>query len=99
MPELTWTETDVYNAREAGVILHTPNTTREDIDAEFKTNPSDLHVVEYMIGDTLYCDAARSYRTSKIFNVFYDRLKEVDGKIISITQFHGRINPRLWNPN
>ena len=58
--------------------------------------PQDLMLVEYEIGDTLYCDAVRSATQTAVFDVFYDKVTAAGGKIISLTRMIGLIPPKLY---
>ena len=33
-----------------------------------------IHLIEYRIGETLYCDAVRCYKKVPIFDVYFDKL-------------------------
>ena len=58
--------------------------------------PTDIHIVEYTIGGDLYFDSVRAYKTVDIFDVYYDKLKTVNGELITITNGFGRIKPKLF---
>ena len=58
--------------------------------------PTDIHLIEYEIGDVLYCDAVRAYKMVDIFDVYYDKLAKVNGRIVSITSGYGSVKPKLW---
>lgn len=91
---LTWTDEDRATATRSEVYLFSTGVDREDI----KKNPdlpTDIHIVEYQIDETLYCDAVRSPKKINIFDVYYDRLKGV-GTIISISSGYGTVNPKMW---
>ena len=57
--------------------------------------PTDIHLIEYRIGETLYCDV-RCYKKVPIFDVYFDKLNPLGGKIISITNGYGKIKPKLF---
>ena len=59
--------------------------------------PTDIHLVEYTIDGTLYVDSVRAYKAVDIFDPYYDKLKEVGGELISITNGYGRIKPKLFS--
>lgn len=58
--------------------------------------PQDLLLIEYEIGETLYCDAVRSATQVAAFDVFYDKVSAAGGKILSITNMIGLIPPKLY---
>ena len=58
--------------------------------------PTDIHLVEYSIGDTLYFDSVRAYKAVDIFDPYYDKLKALGGELISITSGYGNIKPKLF---
>ena len=58
--------------------------------------PTDIHLIEYEINGTLYCDAVRAYKKVDIFDVYHDKLVKVNGKVISITSGYGNIKPKLF---
>ena len=61
-----------------------------------KELPTDIHLVEYTIGDDLYVDACRAYKKVDIFDTYYDKLKEVGGTLVAITNGFGNIKPKLF---
>ena len=77
------------------VIIHSQNTTAKDLDE--KALPSDIHIVEYEEEGNLYSDAVRAYKMSDIFDIYYDKLKPVGGRIISITSGYGNLKPNMYN--
>ena len=58
--------------------------------------PTDIHLVEYTVGETLYVDSVRAYKAVDIFDPYYDKLKEVGGTVLSITNGYGNIKPKLF---
>ena len=58
--------------------------------------PQDLLLIEYQIGETLYCDACRAAKKVDAFDVFYDKVSAAGGTIISITGMIGNIPPKLY---
>jgi len=61
--------------------------------------PTDIHLIEYEMNGVLYCDAVRAFKLSDVFDVYYDKLNKMNGKIISITNGYGTISPKLWKGN
>jgi len=77
------------------------NIHQQDIDPSTLNQselPTDIHLVEYEVEGKLYVDAIRAYKMSDIFDGYYDKLKPLGGKMISITSGHGTIKPKLYNP-
>lgn len=60
--------------------------------------PTDIHIVEYTLGDKTYYDAVRAHKAVDIFDIYYDKTKEVGGKVIAIRNGYGKIKPKLYNP-
>ena len=72
---------------------------RQEVDPSELDNkelPSDIHLVEYTIGDDLYVDACRAYKKVDIFDAYYDKLSKVGGTLISITSGFGNIRPNMF---
>lgn len=61
--------------------------------------PTDIHIVEYTIGDKTYYDAVRAHKAVDIFDIYYDKTKQLGGKVIAIRNGYGKIKPKLYNPN
>ena len=59
--------------------------------------PTDLHLVEYEVDGDLYVDSVRAYKLVDIFDPYYDKLKLVNGTLISITSGYGKVRPNLYN--
>ena len=89
---LKFTETDKlkFNIFQQGVKAGELN------DSEL---PTDIHMVEYEVNGKLYCDAVRAYKVVDVFDGYYDKLKQFDGTLISITNGHGKLNPKLYQGN
>ena len=94
---ITWSEEDRIAADRCGVKIFIVNTTEEDVIAENKTLPTDVHLVEYTVGGETYYDAPRAYKTVDIFDAYYDKLAPIGGKIVSIRNGYGNIKPKLWS--
>lgn len=91
-----WTEEDRTEAKRRGVSIMFSNTTIEDVKAQAKELPSDVHVIKYeMDGEVLY-DAVRASKRVDIFDIYYDRLKTMNGKVLHISIGYGTIKPKLW---
>ena len=61
--------------------------------------PSDLHLIEYKVGEEFRVDGVRAYKMSDIFDFYHDWLSEEseDFSIVSIKRGYGSIKPRLFN--
>ena len=57
--------------------------------------PSDIHLVTYTKGEETIVDAVRAYTKVDIFDVFYDKLKDV-ATIQSIESGYGKIRPNIY---
>ena len=62
-----------------------------------KQLPTDVHRVEYTINEETVVDAVRAYKKSDIFDVYYDKLKTINGLVIDIKNGYGSIKPKLFN--
>ena len=58
--------------------------------------PTDIHLVEYTVGETLYVDSVRAYKKADIFDAYHDKLAD-KGKVISITNGYGKVKPKLFS--
>ena len=91
---LKWETEELETLKQREVIIFSANIKREELnDSEL---PTDIHLVEYRIGETLYCDAVRCYKKVPIFDVYFDKLKRLGGTLISITNGYGKIKPNLF---
>ena len=70
------------------------NIDRENFDD--KGLPTDIHLVEYTVGDVLYVDVVRAYKLVDIFDPYYDKLKTLGGELISITNGYGNLRPNMY---
>ena len=66
-------------------------------DMDESSLPTDIHLVEYEVGDTLYVDMVRAYKKVDIFDTYYDKLNTIGGTLLAITNGFGRIKPKLFN--
>lgn len=92
---LSWTEVDIQVAQKKEVIIHQQNTKEEDLVQ--KELPSDIHMVYYTHDDKEYSDAVRAARKADIFDIYYDKLKLVGGKLNSIENGFGNLRPNMYN--
>jgi hypothetical protein len=94
---LSWTEVDLEVAKKNDVIIHQQNIKEEDLIQ--KELPSDIHMVYYKHDGKEYSDAVRGIRKSDIFDIYYDKLKTVDGTLIDIRNGFGNLRPNMYNDN
>lgn len=59
--------------------------------------PTDIHLVEYEVGETLYVDIVRAYKASDIFDFYFDKVNPMGGVIQAITNGYGKVKPKLYN--
>jgi len=95
---INWTDEERAQATRHDVTIFMLNTTPETIKEMDAELPSDIHIVKMGCGDEVSYDAVRAYKTSDIFDVYYDKLKleEQDIKVVAITNGYGRIKPKLY---
>ena len=65
-------------------------------DMDESSLPTDIHLVEYEVGETLYVDMVRAYKKVDIFDTYYDKLNAIGGTLLAITNGFGRIKPKLF---
>ena len=95
---LEWTGKDLEEARRREVLIFFHGTSHEEM-RETKGLPSDLHLVEYELNGETHFDGVRSYKMVNIFDIYYDKLKSVGGKVIAIHSGYGTIKPNMFNPD
>ena len=78
----------------AKITVFEQNIDRANFDD--KELPTDIHLVEYQVGETLYVDTVRAYKSSDIFDFYYDKITPLGGYIVSITNGYGRVKPKLF---
>lgn len=61
-----------------------------------KGMPSDIHMVDYKVGEQIYTDVVRAYTKVDIFDEYYLKVKNVGGKIVAIENGYGNIRPNLY---
>ena len=77
------------------INLFQQEVTKEDLN--HSELPTDIHLIEYEMNGVLYCDAVRAYKLVDVFDVYYDKLCKVNGRVVSITNGYGNIKPKLFN--
>ena len=58
--------------------------------------PYNAVLVVYEIDGVVKYDHAAGPKVSKIFDAYYDILKPVGGKILTMETMYGMVNPKLW---
>ena len=58
--------------------------------------PYNAVLVTYEIDGVVKHDHAAGPKNSKIFDAYYDLLKPVGGKILTMETMYGMVNPKLW---
>jgi len=95
---ITWTDEERALATKQDVNIFILNTTPDairEMDAEL---PTDTHIIEYYVNGEISYDAIRAYKTTDVFDLYYDKFKRdnIDATIVSITNGYGRIKPKLY---
>ena len=95
---INWTDEERAQATRQEVSIFMLNTTPENIEEMDRELPTDIHLVKMVCGDEVCYDAVRAYKSSDIFDVYYDKLKleDQDIKVVAITNGYGRIKPKLY---
>lgn len=78
----------------AKITIFEQNIDRSNFDD--RELPTDIHLVEYTVGETLYVDTVRAYKSVDIFDFYYDKLNPLGGVIQSISNGYGKIKPKLY---
>lgn len=78
----------------AKIIIFEQNIDRSNFDD--RELPTDTHLVEYTVGETLYVDTVRAYKSVDIFDFYYDKINPLGGVIQSITNGYGKVKPNLY---
>lgn len=78
----------------AKITIFEQNIDRSNFDD--RELPTDIHLVEYTVGETLYVDTVRAYKSVDIFDFYYDKLNPLGGVIQSISNGYGMIKPKLY---
>ena len=91
-----WTDEDRKEASRLGVSILFSNTTPADLKPQLRELPSDTHLVKYEMDGEIKYDAVRAYKRVDIFDCYYARLKEHNGKMLHISVAGGYVKPKLW---
>ena len=87
--------TKTAHLRKYECTLLMDSTSVDDIKANNKTLPTDVHAVVYEEDGITKVDAVRAYKMSDIFDGYWDWGIRT---ISSITSGYGNIKPKLYNP-
>lgn len=85
--------TKTAELRKYDVTLLMDSTSINDIEADSKNLPSDVHVVRYVEEGVEKVDAVRAYRKVDIFDAYYDFGIKT---ILAIESGFGSIRPNLY---
>ena len=77
------------------VMVFSHDCKPETIDK--KKVPSNAVLVTYEINGVVKHDHVVGPKNVKVFDAYYDLLKTVGGKILTMETMYGMINPKLWN--
>ena len=95
---ITWTEVDLAEHKKREINVHQQNIVEKELDN--KTLPTDIHVIDYIHNGQRHADAVRAAKMCDIFDVYYDKLKELGGgSVLAIKSGYGSIKPKLYDPN
>jgi hypothetical protein len=76
------------------VVVFAHDCKPENIDK--KEWPYNAVLVVYEIDGEVHYDHAAGPKVVKVFDAYYDILKPVGGKILTLETMYGTINPKLW---
>tara|TARA_B100001989_G_scaffold177566_1_gene128527 strand:+ start:303 stop:653 length:351 start_codon:yes stop_codon:yes gene_type:complete len=62
-----------------------------------KKFPNNAVLVKYEIDGVVKYDHAVAPKNVNVFDAYYDLLKTVGGKILTMETMYGMMNPKLWN--
>ena len=95
---INWTDEERAQATKQDVNIFILNTTPADIAAQDAELPTDTHIIEYVVGEETTYDAIRAYKTTDVFDLYYDKFKRdnIQATIVAITNGYGRIKPKLY---
>ena len=80
------------NPSDYGCQILLEKTTLEA--ANDKTFPNDARLIWYIVDGVTYVDLTRCKKTSKLFDMYYDRYGK--GAVQKIDFGYGTVNPKLW---
>ena len=58
--------------------------------------PYNAVLITYQIDGVIKHDHAAGPKYVKVFDAYYDLLKPVGGKILTMEKWYGMVNPKLW---
>jgi len=83
---------DDINPSAYGCQILQEKTTLEQ--ANDKSLPNDARLIWYVVDDVEYIDLTRCEKTSKLFDMYYD--KHGPGSVKKIDFGYGQMSPKLW---
>ena len=83
---------DSINPSAYGCQILQEKTTLEQ--ANDKSLPNDARLIWYVVDDVEYIDLTRCEKTSKLFDMYYD--KYGPGAVKKIDFGYGQVSPKLW---
>ena len=81
-----------FNPSDYGCQILLEKTTLEM--ANDKSFPNDARLIWYVVNGVEYMDLTRCKKTSKLFDMYYDRYGK--GAVQKIDFGFGAVNPKLW---
>lgn len=76
------------------VVVFAHDCIPESIDK--KEWPSNAVLVTYEIDGVIKHDHVAGPKHVKVFDAYYDLLKPLGGKILTMEKWYGMVNPKLW---
>lgn len=90
---LTESDKELLRSR-YGVVVFSHDCDPSSIDK--KQFPSDAVLITYEIEGKITFDHVRGPKFVKVFDAYYDMLKPLGGKILTMEPWYGMVNPKLW---
>lgn len=90
---LTESDKELLRSR-YGVVVFSHDCSPSLIDK--KQFPSDAVLITYEIEGKITSDHVRGPKIVKVFDAYYDMLKPLGGKILTMEPWYGMVNPKLW---
>lgn len=90
---LTESDKELLRSRYS-VVVFSHDCVPETIDK--KQFPSDAILITYEIDGKIASDHVRGPKIVKVFDAYYDLLKPLGGKILTMEPWYGMVNPKLW---
>ena len=90
---LTESDKELLRSR-YGVVVFSHDCDPSSIDK--KQFPSDAVLIAYQIDGKVTMDHVRGPKFVKVFDAYYDLLKPLGGRILTMEPWYGMVNPKLW---